>query len=151
MGREIRKVPPNFEHPTHKDFSHWIGGYHPMFNENFDEVFANWLENFDRIKNGNLTENEKEWYPHGLADWLVDEPPPDPLYYRHYKDEEATWYQYYETTSEGTPLTPPFSTLEELAKYLEENGTFQDQKDGKKGWGKEDTKHIILAYKDLGI
>ena len=33
MGREIRKVPPNWEHPKKAD-----GTYHPMYDEYFDDA-----------------------------------------------------------------------------------------------------------------
>ena len=39
-----------------------------------------------------------------------------------------TWWQVYETVSEGTPVTPPFETREELVEYLVANGDFWDQK-----------------------
>ena len=132
MGREIRRVPPNWEHPRYTEEtasrSRDIGEYMPMHDENFDEAFSKWLSEFDRIRAGNLTDSEKEYYPAGLSDWLTDELPPDPKYYRHYKDEEATWFQGYETVSEGTPFTPAFETPEELIEYLcTEGSLFRDQ------------------------
>ena len=39
----------------------------------------------------------------------------------------------YETVSEGTPVTPPFATKEELVEYLIEHGDFWDQKRRKEG------------------
>jgi hypothetical protein len=33
-------------------------------------------------------------------------------------DEDATWFQMYETVTEGTPCTPPFATKSELVDYL---------------------------------
>jgi len=35
--------------------------------------------------------------------------------------EEATHYQMYETCSEGTPISPPCATVEELARWLADN------------------------------
>jgi hypothetical protein len=67
-------------------------------------------------------------YPRGLADWLNDWGPPDPAYYRPWKDDEATWYQVWETESEGTPISPPFATREELVEYLVNNGGFSQVK-----------------------
>ncbi|KQP52978.1 hypothetical protein ASF34_00985 [Methylobacterium sp. Leaf106] len=52
---------------------------------------------------------------------------PDPKRYRPFSNEEATWFQLWETVSEGTPVSPPFATLEELAAYLAEWGDFWDQ------------------------
>ncbi len=61
--------------------------------------------------------------------------PPDPEYYRpQWGEGLATWWQVYETVSEGTPVTPPFATREELVEYLVENGDFWDQARRKRGW-----------------
>lgn len=131
MGREIRRVPANWEHPTTDEYND--GRDQPMYDELLEDAMEVWLKTFDRIRAGDLTEDEKGWYPAGLAGWALDEPMPDPRYYRPYKDEEAVWYQVYETVSEGTPVTPPFETQEELITYLVENGDFWDQKRGNQG------------------
>jgi hypothetical protein len=47
--------------------------------------------------------------------------------------QEMTWYQVYETVSEGTPVTPPFETQSELVEYLVANGDFWDQRCRKEG------------------
>jgi hypothetical protein len=117
MGREIRMVPPNWNHPRDKN------GMIPMFDQFFEDAHAEWLESFDRIRRGELTETETECYTGPgktpLAEWLRDEGvPPNPAYYRPWRDEGATWYQVWETITEGTPVTPPFSTLTELADHL---------------------------------
>lgn len=129
MGREIRMVPPNWKHPKgqHDEFQ-------PMFNENFDDAFATWLAHFDRIRNGDLDEIERDCYAgegkNPLAEWLADSPPPDRNYYRPWRDDEATWVQVWETVSEGTPVSPPFPTKEKLIAYLVKHGDFWDQKRG---------------------
>lgn len=134
MGREIRRVPPNWEHPKRDPATdiYGHGGYEPMYDQRFDERFSEWLEDFDRIRKGDLTEFEREYYPRGLAEWLQDEAPPNPSAYRTYSDDEATWFQAYETVSEGTPVSPPFATAEELVDYLAENGDYWDQGRGDK-------------------
>lgn len=133
MGREIRRVPPNWEHPQrdpeHDKYRH--GGYQPMYDERFEDRFDRWLSDFDRIRAGNLDDLERECYPRGLADWLLDDGAPhDPAYYRPWSDDEATWYQAWETVSEGTPVSPPFATQDELIDYLAKHGDFWDQKRG---------------------
>lgn len=135
MGREIRRVPPNWEHPA-RDPEHDAyrrGGYQPMHDQSFDARFAEWLADFDRIRSGDLTDFERTCYPRGLADWLLDEGAPvDPAYYRPWRDEDATWFQVWETVSEGTPVSPPFATRDELIDYLTVHGDFWDQKRGTK-------------------
>ncbi len=112
-------VPPNWQHPTNDR-----GHLQPMHNERFEDRFARWLADFDRIRGGNLTDLERECYPmHPLAEWLCDEGQPhDPAYYRPWRDEEATWFQVWETVTEGTPVTPAFATREELVDHLVEHG-----------------------------
>lgn len=147
MGREIRMVPPNWKHPerdpNNNPYRH--AGLQPMYDETFDERFAEWLADFDRIRAGNLDDFERKCYPRGLADWLLDDGKPcDPVYYRPWKDEEATWFQLWETVSEGTPVSPPFATKEELADHLAEHGDDWDISRGKGGWGKEAAHKFVM-------
>ena len=143
MGREIRRVPPNWQHPL-SERQNGREGRQPMYDKMFDERFAEWLADFDRIRSGELNDIERECYPLGLADWLNDEGlPPDPKYYRPWKDEDATWYQVWETVSEGTPVSPPFATEEELISYLAENGDEWDQKRGDRAWGRQQAERFV--------
>ena len=132
MGREIRRVPPSWEHP--KDSN---GNYIPMHNKNFDEAFVAWCEGYRLWRTGNHP-NQKD-YPF----WEWEGYPPHPEHYHHFKEEEATWYQMYENVTEGTPVTPPFKTKEELIEYLSEHGTFWDQKEGKGGWKCENAEKFV--------
>ena len=52
MGRELRRVPPNWEHPTKGPDCRYgrEGDYQPMFDEHIDDAFSKWLEDFDRIR-----------------------------------------------------------------------------------------------------
>lgn len=150
MGREVRMVPPNWEHPKMERYGEMRP--QPMYDENFDDVFAAWLENFDRARRGELSDLDKECYPRGLADWLQDEGrPPDPAYYRPWKNEDATWVQVWQTVSEGSPVTPPFATPEELINYLVENGDFLDQSrvaEGHQktaGWNRENAEAFVKS------
>jgi hypothetical protein len=126
MGREIRQVPPNWDHPNSKD-DYGRNRLQPMYDETFDNAMEMWLGEFDRVRSGDLTDDEREWYPRGLGDWLTDNSAPHPDYYRPWKDEEATWWQVWETVSEGTPVTPPFATQDELVDYLVKQGDFWQQ------------------------
>lgn len=129
MGREVRMVPPNWKHPQ---FYHGPTGQmrdQPMFDSRIEDAMQDWLEEFDRIRSGDMKEHERECYPLGLADWLQEDGmPPNPKYYRPWVDEDATWFQVWQTVSEGTPVTPPFATQDELIRYLADNGDFWDQK-----------------------
>lgn len=128
MGREIRMVPPNYEHPkVMRSFGNIE--FQPMFDQTFESAAEEWKEGFAKWQAGErpdyytLDEGEPKpefWEWHGM--------PPEREYYRSWKDEEATWFQVWETVSEGTPVTPPFATKEELIEYLVANGDFWDQK-----------------------
>lgn len=137
MDREVRRVPPNWSHPKHEEA--WRaerGDLQPMYNQRYEDAAEEWMREFDAFRADPKAQadaakygNKYFWDWHGM--------PPDEAYYRTYSDEEATWFQLYETVSEGTPVSPPFATKEELAAYLAANGDFWDQKRGHGGWGKE--------------
>lgn len=145
MGREIRMVPPNWQHPKNER-----GHLQPMFDEHIDEAVANWLADFDRVRRGELKEWEEECFKgegkNTLAKWLSDNGPPDPAYHRPWKDGEATWFQVWETVSEGTPVSPPFASREELVAYLVEGGDDWDRKRGRGGY----TRAEAEAFVELG-
>ena len=128
MGREIRRVPPNWEHPKNEN-----GCYQPMYDESAGESFTEWLKEFEQFKAEEIDIICKEYgYDKRDAYSVFCEyagGPPDYKYYRPYwEGTEAAWWQVYETISEGTPVSPPFATPEELIDYLVENGDFWDQK-----------------------
>jgi hypothetical protein len=141
MGREIRRVPPHWEHPKDEE-----GQYMPMYDKDFDTRLAEWLEGYELWKKGEHPyQKESPDLADGLAYWEYDGAPPDPEYYRPKFDEEPTWYQIYQTVSEGTPVTPPFATKEELVDYLVKNGDFWDQKRGDGGWDRKNAEHFVQA------
>lgn len=135
MGREIRRVIPNWQHPK-RNHAHRGEEYKPLYDNDSESAWAEWQAEFaafigaehDRI----IAEYGEESYPKGepyraFCAWHCE--PPDPNYYRPKWDESAaTWFQVYETVSEGTPVTPPFATKEELVDYLVANGDFWDQR-----------------------
>lgn len=163
MGREIRRVPPNWEHPR-RDCTHspWKGGcdeakqhggkcYQPMHDSDAEAAFADWQEEYAEWLAG---EHDRVNAEYGEAEYPKAEPyrafcnwhgqPPDPNYYRTKWDESAaTWYQVYQTVSEGSPVTPPFATKEELIDYLVANGDFWDESRGKGGWSRENATSFV--------
>lgn len=138
MGREIRRVIPHWEHPKSEPSQTWRRGryvteerYKPMFDESYTDALNEWQKNhelWEKHEHPDQAEYPEETAKHRhYAEWNGNAP--DVEYYRpDWKPEEATWYQVYETVSEGTPVTPPFATKEELIEYLVENGDFWDQR-----------------------
>lgn len=115
-GPSIRRVPPNWEHPKDEK-----GDYIPMYNETFEEVAEEWKKEYIEWEN-----KTHEYYTEGEEFW-EDKLPPDRYCYRSKFTVEPTWYQLYQNVSEGTPISPPFATEEELARYLSEHGDFWHQ------------------------
>lgn len=98
MGREMRRVPADWQHPTDAG-----GEYIPLLNE--------------------FTYNAEE-IAEGLRDgWLKNEPPNyGCAVMPQWPESERTHFQMYEDTTEGTPISPVFATIEELAHWLADNG-----------------------------
>lgn len=118
MGREVRRVNPEWKHPDNK----------PLFGEPFLVAWTRWeiaRRHWDRgeiedwfggggwkPKNGAALECES------FCEWDGDEP--DPADYMP-PESRGEWFQMYETCTEGTPISPPFATPEELARWLADN------------------------------
>ena len=138
MGREIRRVPPNWEHPKKDD-----GAYQPMYDETFDESLKDWVEGYNQWKAGTHVDQKADHYTEGDKFWDWYGGPPNPKYYRPEFSKDAIWHQVYETVSEGTPVTPPFKTKHELVAYLARFGDFWDQRRGDGGWNKENAEGFV--------
>lgn len=146
MGREIRRVPANWEHPKKSEPNHRLGimeeRYQPMRDTSVESAWAEWQAEFAAWLAG---KHDRVIAEYGATNYPKAEPyrafcawhgaPPEPAYYRPDWDEStATWYQVYETVSEGTPVTPPFATQAELVDYLVTHGDFWDQKRRAEGY-----------------
>lgn len=113
MGKEIRKVPPNWEHP--KDSN---GNYRPLMAEGYEEAMSLWIKNHLLWLHGSHPDqlNGKGAQTEYYAQWVGDPPRID--LHPKYRSTDCTHYQVYDNTSEGAPITPIFATLKLLAKYL---------------------------------
>lgn len=125
MGREIRRVPPNWEHPRYTAenarYSNHIGSFIPMLDKDYETAAAEWIEAFDLWRKGEHESQRGEYASRSKYYWEY-ESPPDEETHRPAFAEEPTWFQMYETVSEGTPCTPPFATKAELVDWLVEKG-----------------------------
>ena len=123
MGREIRRVPPNWQHPT-EIHSYWgVPVLRVMFSQTLAEAQAEWDRERDELETGFLAKKAQGKYEdYDTYEDYAGERPSDPTYYTPYTKEEATWYQVWQTVSEGTPVTPPFATLQELEDHLVQYG-----------------------------
>lgn len=110
MGREVRRVPADWQHPRDES------GYHiPLF-----DGYTKRVERWDREK-AEWDAGTRPAYGEGFAgtyeEW--DGPRPEQAdYMPDWPAEERTHWQLYENTTEGTPLSPVMATPEDLARWL---------------------------------
>ena len=132
MGREIRMVQPGWEHPRFDErdcpSNRDIGRYRPCYDEDYEASAKKWLEASDLWRTGSHPDQ-----PSGCKYYWEWAGTPDEELCRPAFTSDPTWYQLYETVSEGTPVSPPFATPEELAIYLADNGDFWYQMDQRRG------------------
>jgi hypothetical protein len=124
MGREVRMVPADWQHPMRED-----GGFIPLFGGSYQERAEEWREEGEHWQKGlrrNYGDGPK-WKPieaelaeMRYTDYAGAIPSPND-YMPDWPDEQRTHYMMYEDTSEGTPISPAFATPEELARWLADN------------------------------
>ena len=122
MGREVKRVPLDFDYPLHKV---WYG-YQIVFCHEDYEGGCERCQEFARVMG--IT---PKVYKH-IQD---DSPCPDWKKYLKVDPPEGEGWQLWGTTSEGEPRSPVFKTPEELADWCAENDTvFADIKATKEEW-----------------
>lgn len=158
MGREIRRVPADWQHPKSKEYipsrdpfgdGKWVetDRYRPLYDRDYDSAAQAWLVEFDQWRAGT--------HPYQDADtpyyWDYDSPPDkDTCRERKWTEAEATHYQIYETVTEGTPISPVFATLSELVEWCVKQGYSRHaaEKFAEQGWVPSmiiDTRRGIVA------
>ena len=125
MGREIRRVPPDWEHPCYEQGDRYAGQYHPCYDQDYASAAAEWIDNLALWQKGEHPDQKDGRYPAECRYyWEWAGAPPDEEYNRQraWPAEEATAYQVYETVSAGTPVSPVFPTVDALSAWLLEQG-----------------------------
>jgi hypothetical protein len=114
MGREIRRVPPDWEHPKHTEGRN-AGCFRSLYDNSFREAAEEWIRDFDLWREGKHPDQPSEC----RYFWVWNGNPPDPDSYREreWTEAEATHFQVYETVSEGTPVSPVLASREEVAAW----------------------------------
>jgi len=103
MGREVRMVPKDWEHPKRRD-----GNYEPQWDRSYKEA----AEEFLAMANEEGLQEALDYFNcPDKKDFMPD-----------WGKEERTHLMMYEDTTEGTPISPAFETPEELAKWLSDSG-----------------------------
>lgn len=149
MGRELKRVPLDFEYPNKKVWTGYFikNLFHPCM---LDGISIS-SEEYKNLGDEGL----KEKYCAGcrafakakgipFKDYGFKEPCPD--LDKYFEDEinailekcetpSGEGFQLWETTSEGSPISPVFATKEELAAWCEEGATvFGSFKMSKEEW-----------------
>jgi len=122
MGREVRRVPPGWQHPKEGD------RYIPLLDQ-YNEHLEDWVEGksqwdkgYERSykKDGPRYEVKDEGHSCSYEEWAGESPDPKD-YMPDFPQEERTHWQMYESTSEGTPISPVMESPESLARWLVDN------------------------------
>lgn len=116
MGREIRKVPKDWQHPIDER----RGRAKPLRDgADFHKRAQRWLADCAKWETGERPDYAGDDAPRYFWDW--DGPPPSEEDYMliDVPEEQRTHFMLYETTSEGTPHhdCPVFATIEELCEW----------------------------------
>lgn len=133
MGRELKKVPLDFDWPTDKV---WDGFLNPHYDaEECPHCDENSYEDCQECDDEGM-----KWYSEKARQaseaWTKTPPPTGP------------GFQMWENTSEGSPQTPVFKTLDELCVYCEEYATtFASFKASAKSW-KQMLEDGLVFHKD---
>ena len=103
MGREVRHVAANWEHPKDE----YNKRYKPLH-----EGYSERLAEFELMRREKGLQEALDYF--GGAPDVND-------YMPEWKEAETTHIQMYETCSEGTPISPVMDTPENLARWLADN------------------------------
>jgi hypothetical protein len=122
MGREVRVVPKNWEHP--KDAR---GNYLPLLKWPYSKEMSDWIEGREAWDRGEVPDysawpkrlfKPKDEDITGSFEEYEGDLPEQASYMPEWASGEATMLMMYENTSEGTPVSPAFETPEQLARWL---------------------------------
>lgn len=103
MSREVRRVPKDWKHPKNER-----GAFLPLH-----DGYETARDEFMKLLNEKGLQAALDYFGRApnQEDYMPDWP-----------DDERTHVMMYETTTEGTPISPAFATVEELARWLADTG-----------------------------
>ena len=126
MGREVRRVPKDWEHPKH-ECGPSVGNHIPLHDGSYEAIAREWEEECAKWCTGwrpDCADAEDQKRPNtalAFAHWHGDRPTPGE-YMPDWPEEERTHLQMYDVVTEGTPISPVMETPEALARWLTDNG-----------------------------
>lgn len=124
MGRTVRMVPADWQHPKN-DQGHYI----PLLEGPYDAAAKDWDESWRMWQQGKREAwgDGEKWVDRDdrhtgtYTEYAGARPSPDD-YMPDWPTDARTHFMMYEDTSEGTPISPAFDTPEKLARWLADNG-----------------------------
>jgi len=120
MGRRIRRVARDWRHPrdeTGRLIPLRDGAAYPALVEQWDVGAKKWAEGLYLAFDGKWVPFDEDQQGLSYEAWAGLRPDPAnfmPLWC----EDERTHVMLYETTTEGTPISPAFGTCEELATWI---------------------------------
>lgn len=139
MGREVRRVPADWQHPKKHTFDHrgqWVERYDPLLDGDWAQAAKEWDEEREKWERGEFPDYTSEECRSMPFDQYSGRRPYSLDYMPQWTDAERTHLMMYEDTSEGTPISPAFETPEELARWLVDNkaSSFGSDTGSYEGW-----------------
>lgn len=144
MGREVRMVPPDWEHPRDVD-----GRLVPLYSGYIEHLHgrAQWARGLVTDYNGGWKPKDSFDTTEALSweEYAGDRKPE--TYMPCWPESACTHFQMYETCSEGTPISPPMPTPESLARWLADNdaSAFGDETASYEAWLRTIAKGFALS------
>lgn len=125
MGREVRRVPADWQHPK-QGVPDWLTGmmverYVPLHGGDWAEAAREWDAEREKWERGEFPDYASEESRAMPYDEWNGRRPFSGDYMPNWPAAQCTHLMMYETTSEGTPISPAFATPEELARWLVDN------------------------------
>jgi hypothetical protein len=129
-------VPPDWQHPPNDGTRG--GRYKPLHygaGGRFERMAEEWLAECAKWQAGERPDYAGDDAPRYYWDWDGNPPSEEDYMLVGVPDAQCTHYMLYESTSEGTPVSPAFATLEALCVYAADHcSTFADFKATKEEW-----------------
>lgn len=122
MGRELRRVPPTWNHPI--DWTSNRRSFKPLHEGPWETAAAAWDARkaaFERGEDEDGQPLSDAAKASSFEDWDGSRPRQED-YMPTWTDAEQTHFQMYETCSEGTPISPVLPTPQEVAQWCADNG-----------------------------
>ena len=122
MGREVRRVPANWNHPKKAN-----GDFIPLLDYSYTKASNEWEEGFVNWQKGLTVDYEGGWKPlednmKSMSYYEYNGDRPDKSdYMPEWSESEKTHLQMYETCTEGTPISPVMDCPIKLAQWLVDN------------------------------